>query len=359
VVTIKDVAERARVAPSTVSYVLSGSRKISDETRKAVRAAIAELGYHPRASARTLRSARSDVLVLATPRVPGRYRAVDGRFAIEISDAARGHGYDVLMLTDPDGVAGLRRVAGSGLADAAVLMAVRQDDPRVAALRELGFPAALLGHGDASQERELPWVDLDWAAAVDLAVRQAAARGHRRIAFLASAEREIEARRGYALHGLAGAERAARHSGARVEVHPTPDDPERLRALLRRLLASPSPGAPAPTALVTQYVNLLPVLLNEVAALGLRVPGDLTVLPVGTLPEEPSLRALPRIDLPVGQMSAAVVQLAVDAVEAQRPSPGPPPGAAAERPEPCPELIPPRFAEGPAIAPPPPRAHAP
>ena len=58
-VTIKDVAERARVAPSTVSYVLSGSRKISDETRKAVRAAIAELGYHPRASARTLRSARS------------------------------------------------------------------------------------------------------------------------------------------------------------------------------------------------------------------------------------------------------------------------------------------------------------
>ncbi|MGP3966245.1 LacI family DNA-binding transcriptional regulator [Streptomyces sp. 6N223] len=353
--TIKDVAERAGVAPSTVSYVLSGSRKISDETRKAVRTAIAELGYHPRASARTLRSARSDVLVLAAPRLPGKYRAVDGRFAIEISDAARGHGYDVLMLTDPDGVAGLRRIAGSGLADAAVLMAVRQDDPRVSALRELGFPAALLGHGDELQERELPWVDLDWAAAVDLAVREAAAGGHRRIAFLASADREIDSRRGYALHGLAGAERAARHSGAEVTIHPTPSDPERLRALLRRMLASPSPGGPAPTALVMQYVLLLPVVLNEVAALGLRVPGELTVLPVGTLPEDPSLRALPRIDLPVGRMSAAVVQLAVDAVASRRSSPG----VAGERPEPGHELIPPRFAEGPSVAPPPARAHAP
>ncbi|MGW0372745.1 LacI family DNA-binding transcriptional regulator, partial [Streptomyces coeruleorubidus] len=55
--TIKDVAERAGVAPSTVSYVLSGSRKISEDTRRGVQAAIDELGYHPRASARTLRSA--------------------------------------------------------------------------------------------------------------------------------------------------------------------------------------------------------------------------------------------------------------------------------------------------------------
>lgn len=103
--TIKDVAERAGVAPSTVSYVLSGSRKISEETQNAVRAAIRELGYHPRASARALRSARSDVIVLAVPRETGKYRAMDGRFAIEFSDAAREHGYDVLMMTDQDGSA--------------------------------------------------------------------------------------------------------------------------------------------------------------------------------------------------------------------------------------------------------------
>jgi DNA-binding LacI/PurR family transcriptional regulator len=340
--TIKDVAERAGVAPSTVSYVLSGSRKISEETRSAVRTAIAELGYHPRASARTLRSARSEVLVLAVPREPGKYRAMDGRFAIEISDAARGHGYDVLMMTDPDGVGGLRRIAGSGLADAAVLMAVAEEDPRIAVLRELGFPTALLGHGNERDEAELPWVDLDWEAAVALAVRKTAAAGHRTIVFWASADHEIAARRGYALHGLDGARLAARETGAEVRMQPSSADSGQLRARLRAALTA----RPAPTALIVQHLNPLPALLEEVAALGLRIPEELAVVLVGSLPEEHGLHTLPRIDLPVGQLSAAVAQLAVEAT-----------GQAPVRHE----LIAPRLAPGPAIAPPSPAsvAHAP
>lgn len=308
--TIKDVAERAGVAPSTVSYVLSGSRKISEDTRCAVQAAIAELGYHPRASARTLRSARSDVLALAVPRVPGEYRAVDGRFAIDISDAARSHGYDLLLMTDLDGVGGLRRVAGSGLADAAVLMAVEEQDPRIGAMRELGFPTALLGRGD--DDSALPWVDLDWEAAVALALRETAAAGHRHIAFLASAEHEIAARRGYAVHGLDGARRASKETGADIRVHPSSGDPDVLRRRVRELLGSRS----APTALVVQHLHRLPHLLAEVAAAGLRVPEDLAVVPVGTLPDDLGGRILPRIELPVAQMSLAVVELAVKSITA-------------------------------------------
>ncbi|GAB2903789.1 LacI family DNA-binding transcriptional regulator [Streptomyces mayteni] len=335
-VTIKDVAERAGVAPSTVSYVLSGSRKISDRTRSAVQEAIAELGYHPRASARTLRSARSEVLVLAVPREPGKYRAMDGRFAIEISDAARSHGYDVLMMTEPDGVEGLRRIARSGLADAAILMAVREADPRVVALREFDFPTALLGHGDERDETEVPWVDLDWEAAVALAVRECVAAGHQRIVFWASAEHEIAARRGYAMHGLDGARAAARETGADVRVHPSTADPELLRARLRDVLAA----RPAPTALVVQHLIPLPLLLDEIAALGLRVPDDLAVVLVGSIPDEPSLMTLPRIDLPVSQMAAAVAQLAVQAIGAQGE-----PGVPAPH-----ELMSPGMAPGPVIA---------
>ncbi|MDT0444465.1 LacI family DNA-binding transcriptional regulator [Streptomyces johnsoniae] len=331
--TIKDVAERAGVAPSTVSYVLSGSRRISEDTARAVRAAIAELGYHPRASARTLRSARSEVLVLAVPRESGKYRAMDGRFAIEISDAARGHGYDLLMMTEPDGVDGLLRIARSGLADAAVLMAVAQADPRVAALRELGFPTALLGHGDGREESGVSWVDLDWAAAVALAVHETAAAGHRRMVFWASADHEIEARRGYALHGLAGARTAAAETGADVRVQPSAADPALLRGRLRAALTA----APAPTALIVQHLIPLPLLLAEVAALGLRVPQDLEIVLVGSLPDEPGGPALPRIDLPVGQMSAAVAGLAVEAI-----------GGAAPRHE----LIAPRMAESQDVRPP-------
>ncbi|WP_129843629.1 LacI family DNA-binding transcriptional regulator [Streptomyces sp. RFCAC02] len=342
--TIKDVAERAGVAPSTVSYVLSGSRKISEETRSAVRRAIADLGYHPRASARTLRSARSEVLVLAVPREPGKYRAVDGRFAIDISDAARDHGYDVLLMTEPEGVAGLCRIAGSGLADGAILMAVRENDPRIAALRELGFPTALLGHGNEADEAELPWVDLDWEAAVALAIGEAVAAGHHRVVFWASAEHEIEARRGYAVHGLDGARLAARRTGADIRVHASSGDPDDLRKRLRQALGAD----PAPTALVVQHLILLPELLEEIAALGLRVPDDLSVVPVGSLPDDPGSTPLPRIDLPVARMSAAVAQLAVEAIASRDER-----TAGAGHPPVTRELIPPRMADAPRIAAPP------
>lgn len=334
--TIKDVAERAGVAPSTVSYVLSGSRKISEETRQAVHAAIAELGYHPRASARTLRSSRSDVIVLAVPREPGKYRAIDGRFAIEISDAARFHGYDVLMMTDRNGVTGLRRVAASGLADAAILMAVQEQDARIDAMSTLSFPTALLGHGDQSA---LPWVDLDWEAAVALAVRETAAAGHQQIMFLASADHEIDARRGYALHGLAGARQAARQTGADVRVCHSTGTPDLLGGLLRDGLIA----RPTPTALIVQHLVLLPLLLDEVAALGLRIPQDLSVMLVGSLPDDPASRSLPRIELPTGQMSEVVVQLAVDAINTSGPAP---------RPDGIQRLIAPQLAAGRAVSPP-------
>ncbi|NJQ07879.1 LacI family DNA-binding transcriptional regulator [Streptomyces lonarensis] len=341
--TIKDVAERSGVAPSTVSYVLSGSRKISEETRARVLEAVRDLGYHPRASARTLRSSRSSVLALAVPREAGKYRAVDGRFAVEISDAARVHGFDVLLMTDPDGVRGLRRVAGSGLADAAVLMAVEEADPRVAAMTAAGFPVALLGHGDARDETEVPWVDLDWEAAVALAVRQAAAVGHRHIAFLSSADHEVAARRGYALHGLAGAHRAAREAGVEVTVRPSSDDPGTAAARVRELLATDRP----PTALVVQHLIPLPQVLAELTASGVRLPDDLPVVPVGTIPDESGLPDLPRIDLPVGRMAAAVTELALTAAGAlpateRRPVAGGPRH----------ELLEPRMAPGVPIAPP-------
>ena len=54
-VRLVDVARRAGVSPSTVSYVLSGNRPISAETRRRVEESIAELGFRPHAGARSIR----------------------------------------------------------------------------------------------------------------------------------------------------------------------------------------------------------------------------------------------------------------------------------------------------------------
>ncbi|MFJ9029550.1 LacI family DNA-binding transcriptional regulator [Streptomyces sp. NPDC102274] len=118
------MSDKSRLAiyqtrPGTVSYVFNGSRTISEKTRRRVREAVDALGYHPRASARTLRSSRTQVPALALPRAAGLPDSVDGRFAIDVSDAANALGYDLLLTMSQDKAGGLRRVALSGLADAA------------------------------------------------------------------------------------------------------------------------------------------------------------------------------------------------------------------------------------------------
>lgn len=52
--TIRDVAELAGVAPSTVSYVLNGTRNVKPETRALVEDAIKQLNYRPNPIARGL-----------------------------------------------------------------------------------------------------------------------------------------------------------------------------------------------------------------------------------------------------------------------------------------------------------------
>jgi len=61
-VTITDVSKRAGVSRSTVSRVVAGNGYVSESKRKAIEAAIAELGYRPNTLAQALRSNRSNLI---------------------------------------------------------------------------------------------------------------------------------------------------------------------------------------------------------------------------------------------------------------------------------------------------------
>ncbi len=74
-VTIADVAKKAGVSISTVSYALSNKRPISEETRLRVSQAVEELGYRPNPSAKRLASREQTrnigfVLPCSTPGFP-------------------------------------------------------------------------------------------------------------------------------------------------------------------------------------------------------------------------------------------------------------------------------------------------
>ena len=65
--TLKDVAEKAGVSVSTVSYVLNGRKKVKDETLKRINEAVQELEYSPNRIARGLKTSFSSTIgVLVT-----------------------------------------------------------------------------------------------------------------------------------------------------------------------------------------------------------------------------------------------------------------------------------------------------
>lgn len=65
--TLEMVGALAGVSRATVSRVVNGSPRVSDEVVKAVRAAIAELGYVPNRAARSLASKQTHAIALVVP----------------------------------------------------------------------------------------------------------------------------------------------------------------------------------------------------------------------------------------------------------------------------------------------------
>lgn len=65
-VTITDIAQKAEVSASTVSRVLSGTVKVSEQKREAVLTAVADLNYQPNVFARGLASGRSMAIGVLT-----------------------------------------------------------------------------------------------------------------------------------------------------------------------------------------------------------------------------------------------------------------------------------------------------
>jgi len=66
-ITIKDIAERAGVSKTTVSFALNNPKRISKETYGKIMAIVTELGYFPSPVARTLTTKRLGALGLLLP----------------------------------------------------------------------------------------------------------------------------------------------------------------------------------------------------------------------------------------------------------------------------------------------------
>ncbi|NJP91314.1 LacI family transcriptional regulator [Nonomuraea sp. FMUSA5-5] len=271
--SLRDVAERARVAVSTASAALNGTRPVAAATRRRVERAAAELGYRPNLLARGLQSKRTRILALLFPAPRSGFGLTEMQFATGAAEAARERGYHLLLSPESaDPLEELRHITGLGLVDGVLLMEVGLDDERPAVLAAAGVPFAMIGR--TREPGGIDHVDIDFAATAEEAVAHVAGLGHRKLAFFNRAVDAHAAGYGPAVRAGREFERAAREAGLAYVGGYRPRSAEAGGKAFEELLGT----HPDVTALAVMDDHAAAGVIAAVARLGRRIPEDLTLL---------------------------------------------------------------------------------
>ena len=184
-VTIRDVADRVGVHPSTVSRVMNPATRarITPEIVEKVTAAAAQLGYMPNRTAQGLRTNRTQTIGVLIPDItnplfPPIIRGIEDTLWTAGYTAILGN-TDNIAARERDAVATMRARQVDGL----ILATARRDDPGVARCVSDGLPVVLVNR--TADIAGVSSVVNDDALGIGLAVRHLKALGHRRIAHIA------------------------------------------------------------------------------------------------------------------------------------------------------------------------------
>src|SRR5262245_19343760 len=182
--TIVDIANRAGVAPMTVSRVVNDSGYVSVEMRERVERAIEELNYHPNGLARSLKRQRTHVVGVLLPDIANPFSA---ELAHGIQEALIPRGYSMFISASERSVqreqAALRALFDHR-ADG-IIVATRETkagNDFLLRLSERDLPMVVVGR--ALNHPHIDRVTADhWKGAYE-AVEHLIGLGHRRIGFV-------------------------------------------------------------------------------------------------------------------------------------------------------------------------------
>lgn len=187
-ITLRDVAKRADVHPSTASRALNAQTRsmVSPTTVKRVLSAASQLGYQPNSLARGLKLNRTftvGVVVpdLTNPLFPPIVRGLEdglgeARYTVVLGNTDN----DTYRESSVLAAMGHRRV------DGLVLATARRDYPVVQELHDAGVPVVLINRTTDGQV--VSAVIGDDHAGIGLAVQHLVSLGHRRIAHVAGTQ---------------------------------------------------------------------------------------------------------------------------------------------------------------------------
>lgn len=310
--TMADVAVRAGVSRTLVSFILSGKPGASEDTRRRVLEVAEEIGYRPDSAAQLLARGRSRTIgVLVDVRQPFQAELVT-----DIYPAAEGAGYEVLLtanLPDRDESVSIEALI-SHRCGGLILLGPASDRPTLEALAER-VPTVVVGrrmalNGDAKRHHlNLGSVRTADAKGIRQAVTYLVELGHRDIHHVdgGTGPGSSERRRAYRIamrsHGLETSSRVV--AGAHTE--------DAGARAAHAMLDGPT----MPTAVLAGNDRCALGLLDVFTRAGIQVPSELSLIGF----DDSHLSDYPLIDLTTVHQDAPgmarhAVRLAIEMMEA-------------------------------------------
>ncbi|WP_433892448.1 LacI family DNA-binding transcriptional regulator [Streptomyces sp. CA-111067] len=273
---MREVADRAGVAMSSVSRVLSGHPDVSTAMRNRVMAAVEELGYEPNMLAQMLRKGATQTIGFVVGDISNPLLA---QIALGAEVALRAAGY-AMLLTNSVNEANLdathirllqqRRVDG-------LLLSVSDEtnEQTVEALNRTQTPSVLIDRDLPTQNPESAVLS-DHATGITQAVEHLVGLGHKRIALIAGSPHVRPTRE--RINALE--EAVESHPGVYVQVRPGAFTEGHGGAATRALLDGRRP----PTAIIAGGNQILVGVLAELAAREVRIPADMSLVTCDDVP---------------------------------------------------------------------------
>ncbi len=310
--TLEEVALRAGVSRATVSRVVNGSPKVSPDVRRAVEAAVSELGYVPNRAARSLVTRRSGSIAVVITEPPGRLfnDPFFPRLLRGISGALSARDLQLVLLM-PENPTDTDRTAdyiAAGHVDGTLLVSLHGEDPLPDRLAKAGIPFVVGGR--PLRTTAASFVDVDNRGGARSAVEHLIAGGRRIVATITG-----PVDMGAGVDRLAGYREALGDAGIAVDpsLEATGDFTlEGGTAAMERLLAA-RPDIDAVFAASDLMASGAMAVLETANR---RIPQDVAVVGYDDSPVASSVRPrLTSVRQPIEEMGHEMARLLVDAVE--------------------------------------------
>jgi LacI family transcriptional regulator len=309
---IREVADHAGVAISSVSRVLSNHPDVSADMRDRVLHAVEDLGYVPDLLAQGLRRGTTSTIGFLVGDISN---PLFSAIAVGAEQVLQEAGYAMVIansLSDPDRDAAQLQVLRQRRVDGLIISLTNEKDRRTTRLlRDVDSPFVLLDR-DVAGLASAPAVRSDHRSGILAAVDHLVGLGHVRVGFVGGLPTIRPTRE--RVQALRDAEEL--HPGLSTLVDCEAFTPEFGRRATAALLDAPEP----PTAIIAGGNQLLAGVLAELRERRARVPRDLSLItcdraPLGEFLQPP----LATIDRDIREMGRAAAQVLLEVLMGQPP----------------------------------------